>query len=156
MEGYSWYEMERQVQQYIWYTRGVCVHLDLGKRGPCPDPHSGCPVQEMKNGRSQGIAPTWSLHSSAQNSCPASPKLASRTHAGLFPHSVLKADCTTGVYIPVLKRCSRWAWMELGHADWGVHMHAHQDPSGKLKLEVNGDKPRGLGEEQANLANSYL
>lgn len=46
--------------------------------------------------------------------------------------------------------------MELGHADWGVHIHAYQDPSGKLKLEVNGDKPRGLGEEQANLANSYL
>lgn len=26
----------------------------------------------------------------------------------------------------------------------------------KVKLEVNGDRPRSLGEEQANLVNSYL
>lgn len=108
----------------------VYVHLDLDKRGPCPDPLSlAVPVfwnEKLKEPRdgihleSVILYPVLDYAPDSQDPripCPTTPKPASRTHAELFPKSILNKGCTTGVYTRILKgwQCVRgvdgaWMW----------------------------------------------
>lgn len=144
---------KKQVQQFVWYTVSLCVHLDLGKRGSSPSPHSSC--SSLHGKKIEGAKGLYSLVVCIPLPiipCWTSPKLASRIHAGLsqvHPEDRLH-PCTQRVAV-------LWGvWVKLGYADWSVHIHAYQEPSGKLKLEVKGDRPRGFGKEQTHLVNSYL
>lgn len=159
MGGFSWYhEMERASPTvYIaWYHRdGHVQRLGQG-RGPCPDPQSQAVSFHRMNKWSwwrivstPGLCSTTHYERDSQDPiipCPTSPKLASITHAGLFPnpswrHSALQT------YTARLRGGSSGVWM----CRLGCPTFMLPGPLGKLQLEAERNSPRGLQGEQADL-----
>lgn len=155
MEEYPWYEMEKaSLTVYVLWCREHIHHaLRLGRDEFLPWSSLWLFLHGVKKRRSRGTAPTRSLRPSARNSLLSHPKLASRTRRP--PSQVHPEECSQ-VYTPLSLRgrvCEECGLvMQTGEC---TCMHTRALLA-KVNLEVNADRPKGLGEEQANLVNSYL
>lgn len=129
-----------------------CEHihaLTLGQEGPLPWSSLWRFLHGLKKWRSQGTAPTWSLHSSAeptQSLLPEHMQASFPVHPGQNALQVYTSPCLRG----------RSFWgvglvMQTGESTY-VHTRALL---AKVKIEMETD-PGAWGEEQANLVNSYL